>query len=690
MRKLKTSAKTLSKHFGVFVILTMMSLAAYSQCNTTVWRGRSIDPRAGVGCTSPWANAGQYVNNGVLQMLANQTCSPQYYYPDFNMTSNLCVTNNFTYEIRLRNLNPAPVNLSAYDVYLQILAANNVTTGVTLMDGGAAHNWAQPFTRLFAGAAQTTGLACLRPNLNNWTIVRLQYQNNVLTCFINGVQCAQVSYTANICNLTGLNVMFKGSGEVDWIRILDAAGTQIWIEDFYATLTPGCFTPFPACVNAALNPNYLAPTCTSNILSLFANPNQTLSTFSWTGPNGFTSTQQNPVINNPTTANNGTYIVTGQLNACSPVVTDTVIVNFSLPSITSNIPDASMCNGDTLQLTASGGGTYSWSPNTNISNVTVSNPLVWPNTTTNYIVTITNGTCTKIDTVLVTVNNCIRCTDSCYWNLLGNSLVTPANFLGTTNNADLKIRTNNRERMIISSAGNVGINLSASQVPNARLHVNNDGFPNTRLQNLPNSRQPANLFIDGNGFVFMGRRSIFGRESDDADKDIEERFSQLQKHTDNISSNFRRLEFHSDENLTIINDMQTMVTNLSNQVNEMQSQMEVMQEQINNCGCYNLKSAQNPAEQKSISEKAKIISVNPNPFAKTTIAHYSIPETTQKAELRLMSISGMIIKSFTITNKSPKGYITISEPLLSKGSYLLVLVADGKIADSKIILTSGN
>jgi hypothetical protein len=48
--------------------------------------------------------------------------------------------------------------------------------------------------------------------------------------------------------------MFKGSGEVDWIRVLDANSTEVWREDFYNTQTSGYFTPFPDCTNAPLNP----------------------------------------------------------------------------------------------------------------------------------------------------------------------------------------------------------------------------------------------------------------------------------------------------------------------------------------------------------------------------------------------------------------------------------------------------
>ena len=51
-------------------------------------------------------------------------------------------------------------------------------------------------------------------------------------------------------------------------------------------------------------------------------------TYSWTGPNGFTSTSQNPSIPSTTTANSGIYSVTATVDACTSTPgTTTVTVN---------------------------------------------------------------------------------------------------------------------------------------------------------------------------------------------------------------------------------------------------------------------------------------------------------------------------------------------------------------------------
>jgi hypothetical protein len=57
--------------------------------------------------------------------------------------------------------------------------------------------------------------------------------------------------------------------------------------------------------------------------------------------------------------------------------------------------------------------------------------------------------------------------------LSGNAGTNPANnFLGTTNNRSLVIRTNNTEKVRVMPGGNVGIGTTA---PNAKLDVSGSG-----------------------------------------------------------------------------------------------------------------------------------------------------------------------------------------------------------------------
>lgn len=99
--------------------------------------------------------------------------------------------------------------------------------------------------------------------------------------------------------------------------------------------------------------------CQGDTLRLFATDDSVV-TYSWAGPGGFTSTEQNPeIINTPNTAA-GVYTVTAYMGTCSSLVTTNVVITTTPPlTVTSNSP---VCSGDTLKLFAvsSPGNTYTW------------------------------------------------------------------------------------------------------------------------------------------------------------------------------------------------------------------------------------------------------------------------------------------------------------------------------------------
>ena len=131
------------------------------------------------------------------------------------------------------------------------------------------------------------------------------------------------------------------------------------------------------------------------------------SPLSWTGPSGFTSALQNPVISNITPANAGTYIVTytNPITLCSASNSVTVSVN-SLPTITVTPSSAAICIGNSTSLTASGAVTYNWSPSTGLSATSGATVTASPLTTTTYTVTGTDANgCINTATVNVTVNS---------------------------------------------------------------------------------------------------------------------------------------------------------------------------------------------------------------------------------------------------------------------------------------------
>ncbi|GAB4279542.1 MAG: hypothetical protein Kow0068_03560 [Marinilabiliales bacterium] len=101
-------------------------------------------------------------------------------------------------------------------------------------------------------------------------------------------------------------------------------------------------------------------------------------------------------------SNTTTYYVTGtDINSCSNIDTVNVTVIPSPNAFAGQ--DISICNGDSVQLNASGGTNYQWYPSSSLSNPYINNPLAFPVQNTTYIVVVSNGTCTDMDTVVINV-----------------------------------------------------------------------------------------------------------------------------------------------------------------------------------------------------------------------------------------------------------------------------------------------
>jgi gliding motility-associated-like protein len=128
-------------------------------------------------------------------------------------------------------------------------------------------------------------------------------------------------------------------------------------------------------------------------------------TYTWTGPN-IAPTSQNPlVINKSTLADGGNYqvVAVSAAGCAAPPVHATITV---LPTIVPGISaDATICAGESAQLSSSGGTTYKWTPSTGLDHDDIPTPLATPLQTTTYKVHISNGACIDSSkTVTITVN----------------------------------------------------------------------------------------------------------------------------------------------------------------------------------------------------------------------------------------------------------------------------------------------
>ena len=195
------------------------------------------------------------------------------------------------------------------------------------------------------------------------------------------------------CNNVGIPASFQYNPPP---VILDSLG----VYNVLLTVNEGLSNEARACKEVVVIDGHPKPVAASNspvcvgapINLSIANYDPSIQ-YAWSGPNGFTSTQIQPVIPSATLANAGAYILTATGICGGRKDTVNVTVN-QLPNVNLG-NDTTICIGNTLVLNATlSGATYLWSTGATSPTITVSQPGT-------YHVAVTRNGCIGRDTITV-------------------------------------------------------------------------------------------------------------------------------------------------------------------------------------------------------------------------------------------------------------------------------------------------
>ncbi|MBN8702345.1 MAG: PKD domain-containing protein [Bacteroidetes bacterium] len=187
---------------------------------------------------------------------------------------------------------------------------------------------------------------------------------------------------------------FPNSGTIP-VKLTVSASGGLCVKDTVISVT----------VNSGPNiqANNNGPFCAGTTVQLTANGGVS---YQWTGPNGFTSTNQNDSIVNPTLASSGNYTVVGtNASGCSTSDVTSVSISSSNFATASNDP-GTYCEGETVTLNSSGGVSYSWTGPSGYTsaqqNATITGVLQTQAGTFSVVVTDANG-CQGVATTNISV-----------------------------------------------------------------------------------------------------------------------------------------------------------------------------------------------------------------------------------------------------------------------------------------------
>lgn len=265
----------------------------------------------------------------------------------------------------------------------------NGSTAPLLANGATTYSWNT--------GATTNSIIVAPPTTTSYTVTGYNgpcFGMSYPTVTVNPNPPVTVTSTA-VCaggtatlNATGALTYFWSTGPNTSSLVVSPSSNTIYTAT--GTDANGCATSTNATVT--VNPNPIAvpgtnsPACEGSPLALTESGTNGPVTWYWTGPNGFTSTAQNPVLSSSTPSMSGTYTVAvTNASSCTNAATLTAVVN-PTPAITLSASSWSICIGSAATFTASGANTYTWSTGAASPSIAVT-----PSVNTIYSVSGTNS-----------------------------------------------------------------------------------------------------------------------------------------------------------------------------------------------------------------------------------------------------------------------------------------------------------
>lgn len=259
------------------------------------------------------------------------------------------------------------------------------------------------FSNLTAGTYTVYIKEATGPCRKDTTITIFQPALLTPTVSTTNASCANVNGTISVTTEGGTGAIqysingttFQSSGTFN----VPAGTYTVTVRD-----ANGCTKTATAVVGLTRELTFVAPpaasVCQGVPVTLTTTSNAT--TYVWTPSTGLDNPTSPSPVATPTSTTN--YTVVATLGQCDTTVT--IPVNIIQNVVVEAGPAVSIFSGEQVQLNGSvtNASTFSWSPPTGLSSVTVLNPVANPTTTTLYTLTASNTLgCTNTDTVRVTV-----------------------------------------------------------------------------------------------------------------------------------------------------------------------------------------------------------------------------------------------------------------------------------------------
>ncbi|HRI28813.1 MAG TPA: hypothetical protein PK715_12210, partial [Chitinophagales bacterium] len=381
--------------------------------STTYCEGGTIGLTASGGSTYVWSGPGGFSSSGAAMNRTGATVAMAGTYTVTATNASGCTAT----ASRSVTVNSAPAaSISGTTAYCQ---GNTISLTAS---GGGTYNWSGP------GGFSSTNTTITRTNAN--LLMAGTYIVTVTSSGCSATTSVNVTVTANptasitgtsaFCTGSTISLTASGGTAYAWSGPGGFSSTDATFErpdaatgmggTYTVTVTnsAGCSTTASKFITINTSPtanisgsiNY----CVGNTIGLTASGG---TSYSWSGPGGFTAGSATITRTGATVAMTGVYTVTvTATNGCTATNSRTVTVN-ARPTV-SAVSNSPVCVGSSINLSASGGVNYSWSGpslySSSLQNPVRTSATVAMSGTYNVTVTDSNG-CTNTASTSVSVNN---------------------------------------------------------------------------------------------------------------------------------------------------------------------------------------------------------------------------------------------------------------------------------------------
>lgn len=347
------------------------------------------------------------------------------WFPGGQTSQTITVYNSGSYSVQVDNGTSCTAISSASNVSVQSLPATPVITAgsalsfcngdsVILTSSPAAnYHWYPGGQNTQSIIVYSSGTWYVETGSGSCISVSAPLNSSVLSA--PAVPTVTVNGNSNLCQ--GDSVLLSATPADHYLWSPGGQNTQgIWVSQsgtYYVSVSNsnGCGTQSNNGTTISVNPlpsvllTGTAVAChnTSESFTLTNVPNQN---YFWTVDGAIltsgSGTNSINVFFGDTGQVNISVIVTNTATSCSN--SDTLPVSVLEAPVAFAGPDRILCEGDTIQLQASGGTTCQWTPAIFLSSDIVANPYCSPPTSMTYILSVANGSCTDADTININVN----------------------------------------------------------------------------------------------------------------------------------------------------------------------------------------------------------------------------------------------------------------------------------------------